>query len=143
MFGLNRLALRKKIIGDRATAKGARAARRAKPTRTQLSLEILEDRVTPSVALIGNAVFVTGDDGGAPVNDQITIDRNASNGVMINFNGQVFNFASGQVAAIEVDPEMGSNTTTVYATPTGVRVDIECLQGPDTVNVGNGNLDNL
>jgi hypothetical protein len=135
------LALRKKVFGDRA--KGARAARRAKPARTRLSLETLEDRVTPSVQLIGNAVFVTGDNGGAPVNDQTTIDRNASNGVMINFNGQVFNFAPGQVSTIEVDPEMGSNTTTVNATPAGVRVDVECLQGPDTVTVGNGNLDNL
>jgi hypothetical protein len=116
---------------------------RTKPARARLSLESLEDRVTPSVSLIGNALFITGDDGGQPVNDNTFLARNSAGGVLVDFNGQVFNFAAGQVAHIEVDPEMGQNTTTINATPAGVTVSVFCLQGPDTVNIGNGNLDNL
>jgi hypothetical protein len=117
--------------------------RRTKPARARLSVETLEDRVTPSVSLIGNALFITGDDGGQPVNDNTFLDRNSAGGVLVDFNGQVFNFAAGQVAKIEVDPEMGTNFTNVHATPAGVTVSVFCLQGPDTVAIGDGNLNDL
>jgi hypothetical protein len=113
--------------------KKSNSTRRAK---ARLSVESLEERAVPTVQLIGSALFITGTVG----NDDLQLSTTGQGGVLVDFNGQVSTFAPNQINKIEIDPEQGNNLVNIQATPAGVEVTVDCLVGPDTIDVGDGNL---
>jgi acrosin len=104
----------------------SKGGRRLRPT-----VELLEDRTTPSVlfapqSLIVNngQLVVNGDQPGSTFNDTITIDVNAAGGVSVNLNGQVMNFGLGQITSIVVNTGVGYNAVHVNNEASGVPLTI-------------------
>jgi Ca2+-binding RTX toxin-like protein len=92
--------------------------------------------------LTGYRLIIEGDQFGAGWNDSITIDTNASGGVGVNLNGEVFSFDPNTITDILVYARSGYNTIRVNGLPEGVGVSVNA-GGSDTVYVGNGDLSRL
>jgi hypothetical protein len=127
---LNRL-----VSGFRST-NAARPARQAKPARARLSLETLDDRLTPTV--------ISGTSG----NDTIIVDVTASGGLSVSVNGQTSTISASQTSSVEIDPNGGANTVNILQTPVGIDVTVQCQGGTDQITLdgtnthlpGSGNL---
>lgn len=105
-------------------------SKRQRPKKTsivRLTLEHLEDRITPT------NLFLIGDQLGSGYNDTISIDVSKLGGVFVNMNDQVSTFSPGTIDAIYIFPEAGNNTVNILNT--GVPVFI-ASDGYDTVNIG-------
>jgi hypothetical protein len=100
-------------------------AGRVKPARVWLSLETLEDRVTPSVL-------------GTPGNDTIVVDVTDAGDLSVKVNGNATTFSPSQTNSVEIDPLGGTNTVNIWQTPAGINVIVKC-QGSDNITVGGAN----
>jgi hypothetical protein len=126
--------------------------RRAQRRLPALTLEALEDRITPTVTLNNGHLIINGDEGG-PHDDTITIGINGSlGGVLVSLNGKYYAFNPNQVSSIECNPGNSSNSVDVHATLPGVPLTVNCTATPtpyqDHVRLGiqgsrSGDLDPL
>lgn len=135
--------LNKLVNGFRST-NATRPARRANPARARLSVETLEDRVTPTVNI--DVINITGTSG----NDTITIDAinrtdSYPGDIKVTLNDQpsmIVSYAPG--ITIEIDPGTGTNMVNILQLPlfgSGPlnpidNVFVNC-QGTDNIIVGN------
>jgi Ca2+-binding RTX toxin-like protein len=106
---------------------------------------LVPDGNTQTVSYInlnGYRLIIEGDQFGPGWNDSVTIDTNASGGVSVNLNGEVFSFDPDTVTDVLVYPRSGSNTIRINGLPQGVGVSVNA-GGSDTVYVGNGDLSRL
>src|SRR5207253_9109633 len=101
-------------------------------------VETLETRLTPNVTLSpGGHLVVTGDDKGVH-DDIITLGAVLTApepSVRLTVNGSAFDFGSGQVSSIEVDPGAGSNQVEVGFTPAFVPLTVNFLGFDDVVTL--------
>jgi hypothetical protein len=88
------------------------------------------------------SLFISGGQLANP-DDTITLDETGAGGVSVNQNGEVFQFAPGQISGTLLTTDQAFSTVNVLATLAGTSTYIE-NQGHDTVVIGtsNGNVGN-
>jgi hypothetical protein len=91
--------------------------------------------VSQQVNLQDSVLTVSGDQLGLNYNDVITLDTTAQGGVLVNLNGQLFQYAPGIVTAVNVNGGGGNDTVNVESIPLGVAVTVTLGSGNDAVNV--------
>ncbi len=99
-------------------------------------------QTSPSLSFTGTYdLNITGGQLANP-DDIMTLSETQFDGVSFTLNGQVFQFATGQINTIDIETSEASSTINVLATPAGTSTFIEDL-GDDSVVVGNtkGNVD--
>src|SRR5262249_13036114 len=85
---------------------------------------------------VSNGVLtVDGDQRALGFDDTVTIERAASGGVKLTVNGQVAEYAPGDLTAITVNPGGGINTVKILATFPGVALTING-GGTDRISFG-------
>jgi hypothetical protein len=117
------------LASEFRSANMARCAAPAKSARTRLSIEALEDRVTPTVIM------------GTSGNDTITMDVSTSGDVLVTVNGQGTTYSYSPGTSFEIDALGGSNTVNILQLPELGNDPIDTVtvncQGVDNVTVGN------
>src|SRR5207253_1919937 len=117
--------------------------RRAKPVRARLSLENLEDRLTPSVTLFASHLLISGNDTDVTtVNDNVSLSMNNGN-LVVDLDGDVSAFVPSAITSVLINPGAGTNRVIVNqalagmpitvnsATINGVRAQDSVFFGPD------------
>jgi hypothetical protein len=79
-------------------------------------------------------LVVQGDQLGGNYNDQILIDRTASGGVQVTFNGEVAQFDPGVIAGISVNTGGGKDTVRLTAAAASMPITVNA-QGPSTFRI--------
>jgi hypothetical protein len=101
----------------------------------------IPDGTRQRLCLQGQSLIIPGDRLG-PADKQTLGISTVAGGVQINLNGDVYQYAPGQVTSISIDLGPGSNTINVDGLPAGVSLTVnEAAGGNDTINLaasGNG-----
>jgi hypothetical protein len=122
-----------RLVSDFRLTNAARPARRAKPAPARLSIETLEDRLTPSAPIVIP---------GTPGNDTIKFETDPLSGdVTVTVNGAPSHYSYSPGTSFEIDPRGGTNTVNILQIPEIGddkldTVTVNC-QGTDNITVGN------
>jgi hypothetical protein len=108
-------------------------------TLVLLQVQMLQQVVQPLqiVANNGGAGHIDGDQRGVNYDDSIDIDRTPAGGVKITFNGEVKEYAPGDLTSLTINTGSGHNTVRILSQLNNVPITVNG-NGWDTINFGSG-----